>query len=351
MAEETLTEALEKLDDENIQSAALPESRRVEEETSEEVAIIDLDEDDVKDIEPITEDVVKEEFEPKPAIDEEELSETEKRARKAQDRINKAVGQAKEYQRRELQALQYAKELQEKNQQLSDQLLQSQTQSTEQNMKLQEGYKDEFENRVETQAAAAKKALKTAYEAGDAETMAEAQQMLAQAEADRSALNRYNQELEEYKVQYQNWAEEQQARQEQQIQPMQQPAQEPVYEEPSPKAQQWAEENEWFGTDQVMTNVAFAIHQELTAQGIDAESDDYYSQIDNRMREELPHKFNNAGDNKPVQTVVSGTRTTGSGRNQNNRRIELSPSEQQLAKKLGVPFKEYAKQKMRLERS
>ena len=351
MAEETLTEALEKLDDENIQSAALPESRRVEEETSEEVAIIDLDEDDVKDIEPITEDVVKEEFEPKPTIDEEELSETEKRARKAQDRINKAVGQAKEYQRRELQALQYAKELQEKNQQLSDQLLQSQTQSTEQNMKLQEGYKDEFENRVETQAAAAKKALKTAYEAGDAETMAEAQQMLAQAEADRSALNRYNQELEEYKVQYQNWAEEQQARQEQQIQPMQQPAQEPVYEEPSPKAQQWAEDNEWFGTDQVMTNVAFAIHQELTAQGIDAESDDYYSQIDNRMREELPHKFNNAGDNKPVQTVVSGTRTTGSGRNQNNRRIELSPSEQQLAKKLGVPFKEYAKQKMRLERS
>jgi len=351
MAEETLTEALEKLDDENIQSAALPESRRVEEETSEEVAIIDLDEDDVKDIEPITEDVVKEEFEPKPSIDEEELSETEKRARKAQDRINKAVGQAKEYQRRELQALQYAKELQEKNQQLSDQLLHSQTQSTEQNMKLQEGYKDEFENRVETQAAAAKKALKTAYEAGDAETMAEAQQMLAQAEADRSALNRYNQELEEYKVQYQNWAEEQQARQEQQIQPMQQPAQEPVYEEPSPKAQQWAEENEWFGTDQVMTNVAFAIHQELTAQGIDAESDDYYSQIDNRMREELPHKFNNAGDNKPVQTVVSGTRTTGSGRNQNNRRIELSPSEQQLAKKLGVPFKEYAKQKMRLERS
>ena len=69
------------------------------------------------------------------------------------------------------------------------------------------------------------------------------------------------------------------------------------------------------------------------------------------MREAFPHKFNNAGDNKTVQTVVSGTRTTGSGRNQNNRRIELSPSEQQLAKKLGVPFKEYAKQKMRLERS
>ena len=356
MAEETLTEALEKLDDENIQSAALPESRRVEEETSEEVAIIDLDEDDVKDIEPITEDVVKEEFEPKPAIDEEELSETEKRARKAQDRINKAVGQAKEYQRRELQALQYAKELQEKNQTLSNQLLQSQTQSTEQNMKLQEGYKDEFENRVETQAAAAKKALKTAYEAGDAETMAEAQQMLAQAEADRSALNRYKQEYEDYKVQYQNWSEEQQARQEQEVQnfqqPIQQPAQEPVYEEPSPKAQQWAEENEWFGVDEVMTDQVMAIHKRLAANpSIDLESDEYYSELNQRMREAFPHKFNNAGDNANVQTVVSGTRTTGSGRNQNNRRIELSPSEQQLAKKLGVPFKEYAKQKMRLERS
>ena len=353
MAEETLTEALEKLDDENIKSAALPESRRVEEETSEEVAIIDLDEDDVKDIEPITEDVVKEEFEPKPTIDEEEISETEKRARKAQDRINKAVGQAKEYQRRELQALQYAKELQEKNQQLSEQLLQSQTQSTEQNMKLQEGYKDEFENRVETQAAAAKKALKTAYEAGDAETMAEAQQMLAQAEADRTALNRYNQELEEYKTQYQNWSEEQKAQQEQQAQMIQQPIQQqPIYEEPSNKAQKWAEDNEWFGVDEVMTDQVMAIHKRLAANpSIDLESDEYYSELDQRMREAFPHKFNNAGDNANVQTVVSGTRTTGSGRNQNNRRIELSPSEQQLAKKLGVPFKEYAKQKMRLERS
>ena len=352
MAEETLTEALEKLDDDNVEKAALPESRRVEEETQEESTFIELSEEDVESVSPITDDEVKEDFEDTtPAPDDEEISETEKRTRGAQKRINKAVAQAKEYQRRELQALQYAKELQEKNQQLSGQLLQSQTQSTEENMKLQEGYKDEFENRVETQATAAKKALKTAYESGDADTMAEAQQLLAQAEADRSALNRYKQEYEDYKVQYQNWAEEQQAQQEKQVQPLQQPVQEPVYEEPSVKAQEWADDNEWFGTDQVMTNVAFAIHQELTAQGIDAESDDYYSQIDNRMRQELPHKFTNAGDDQPVQTVVSGTRTTGTGRNQNNRRIELSPSEQQLAKKLGVPFKEYAKQKMRLQRS
>ena len=352
MAEETLTEALEKLDDENVKKAALPEPRRVEEETQEESTFIDLSEEDVESVSPITDDEVKEDFEDSsPEPEGEEISETEKRARNAQNRINQAVAQAKEYQRRELQALQYAKELHEQNQRLSGQLIQSQTQSTEENMKLQEGYKDEFENRVEAQAAAAKKALKTAYDAGDSETMAEAQQMLAQAEADRSSLNRYKQEYENYKTQYQNWAEEQQAQREQQVQDFQEPAQEPVYEEPSVKAQEWANENEWFGTDTVMTNVAFAIHNELQGSGIDLESDEYYSQINKRMREELPHKFTNAGEGQPVQTVVSGTRTTGTGRNQKNRRIELSPSEQQLAKKLGVPFKEYAKQKMRLQRS
>ena len=352
--EETLTEALSKLDsDESINKAALPESRRVEEDVQEESTYIDLSEDEAQSINPITDDAVKEDFDDEPSqSNDEEISETEKRTRGAQKRINKAVAQAKEYQRRELQALQYAKELKEQNQNLSTQLISSQASSTEQNMKLQEGYKDEFENRVDTQAEAAKKALKTAYEAGDPDTMAEAQQMLAKAEADRTALNRYKQEYDDYKVQYKNWSEEQQAQREYEVSaPQQQIQQEPLYQEPSVKSQGWAEDNEWFGTDQVMTNVAFAIHQELTSKGIDAESDEYYSQIDNRMRQELPHKFTNAGNNPPVQTVVSGTRTTGTGRNQNNRRIELSPSEQQLARKLGVPFKEYAKQKMRLQRS
>jgi hypothetical protein len=81
------------------------------------------------------------------------------------------------------------------------------------------------------------------------------------------------------------------------------------------------------------------------------ESDEYYSELDQRMREAFPHKFNNARDNNNVQTVVSGSRTTGTGRNQNSRRVELNPSEQALARKLGVPFKEYAKQKMRLQNS
>jgi len=362
MAEETLTEALANLNDENIEKASLPENRRVEEETSEEVAVIDLDEEDVQEIEPITEDVVKEDFDAKPIDEDEELSEAERRTRTSQDRINKAVAQAKEFQRRELQALQYVKELQEQNKNLSGQLLSSQQSSSQENMRLQEGYRDEFETRVETQAQAAKNAYKTAYESGDPDRMADAQQLIAQAEADRAALNKYKQDYEDYKVKYQEWLEEQQASQEQSFEELQreqgltnpvygQPQNQPVYQEPSARAQQWAEENEWFGTDQAMTDQVMAIHNRLAATQIDLESDEYYSEINKQMREAFPHKFDIAGDETNVQKVVSGSRTTGTGRNQNNRRIELSPSEQQLAKRLGVPFKEYAKQKMRLQRS
>jgi tRNA/tmRNA/rRNA uracil-C5-methylase (TrmA/RlmC/RlmD family) len=362
MAEETLTEALANLNDENIEKASLPENRRVEEETSEEVAIIDLDEEDVQEIEPITEDVVKEDFDAKPIDEEEEISEAERRTRTSQDRINKAVAQAKEFQRRELQALQYVKELQEQNKELSGQLLSSQQSSSQENMRLQEGYRDEFETRVETQAQAAKNAYKTAYESGDPDRMADAQQLIAQAEADRAALNKYKQDYEEYKVKYQEWLEDQQASQEQSFEELQrdqgltnpvygQPQNQPVYQEPSAKAQEWAEKNEWFGTDQAMTDQVMAIHKRLAATQIDLESDKYYSEIDKQMREAFPHKFDIAGDETTVQKVVSGSRTTGTGRNQNNRSVELSPSEQQLAKRLGVPFKEYAKQKMRLQRS
>lgn len=352
MSEETLSEALSKLDnEENINRAALPEGRRVEEEVQEEDAIIEFSEEEADDLAPVTEDSVKEDFDAPEPSDEEELSEVEVKARTAQNRINQAVKQAKEYQRRELQALQYAKEIKAQNDALAEQLKSTQTSSAEQNLKIQENYSQEMENRVETQAQAAKRNLKTAYESGDPEAMAEAQQLLARAEADRNALAKYRQDLADYKVQYDAWLDQQSQQVEQDQQIDFTPTEQPVYEEPSERAQQWATNNEWFGTDSVMTNVAFAIHNELQSSGIDLESDEYYSQIDRRMREELPHKFPAGGEQQPVQTVVSSTRITGSGRNQNNRQVKLSPSEQQLARKLGVPFKEYAKQKMRLQGS
>jgi hypothetical protein len=352
MSEETLSEALSKLDNEDdINRAALPPGRRVEEEVQEEDAIIEFSEEEADDLLPVTDDSIQEDFEAAEPNTEEELSEAEVKARTAQNRINQAVKQAKEYQRRELQALQYAKEIQAQNDALANQLKNTQTSSAEQNLKIQQSYSQEMENRVETQAQAAKRNLKTAYESGDPEAMAEAQQLLARAEADRNALAKYRQDLSEYKVQYDAWLEEQNQQVQQAPEIDFSTAEQPVYEEPSVRAQEWASSNEWFGTDSVMTNVAFAIHNELQSSGIDLESDEYYSQIDRRMREELPHKFPAGGEQQPVQTVVSNTRITGSGRNQNNRQVRLNPSEQQLARKLGVPFKEYAKHKRRLERS
>ena len=360
MSEETLTEALSKLDDDSsVSKAAVPSGRRVEEELQEGDAIIEFSEEEAEEIAPVTEDSVKEEFDAPYENPEEELSEAEVKAKTAQSRINQAVKQAKEYQRRELQALQFAKELRDQNQQLSDQLQNTQASGAEQNLKIQESYGNEFATRVDTQAEAAKRNLKSAYESGDPEAMADAQQLLARAEADRSALAKYQQELEEYKVQYSDWQDQQRQAQEQAQQYVepeyQQQYQEPQYQEPSDKSQDWATKNEWFGKDKVMTNVAFAIHQDLVDQGVDLESDEYYAQIDSRMRSELPQKFNEqnfaGGNQQTVQTVVSGSRTTGSGRNQNSRRVALNPSEQALARKLGVPYKEYAKQKMRLQRS
>ena len=352
MSEETLSEALSKLDnEENINKAALPEGRRVEEEVQEEPAIIEFSEEEAEELAPITEDFVQEDFDAPEQSEEEELSEVEVKARTAQNRINQAVKQAKEYQRRELQALQYAKEIQAQNEALAEQLKNTQTSSAEQNIKIQENYSQEMESRVETQAQAAKRNLKTAYESGDPEAMAEAQQLLARAEADRNALAKYRQELADYKVQYDAWLDQQNQQVEQDEELDFSPTQQPVYQEPSARAQQWANDNEWFGTDQAMTDQVMAIHNRLAATQIDLDSDEYYSQIDKQMRDAFPHKFPAGGEQQPVQTVVSSTRITGSGRNQKNRTVELSPSEQQLARKLGVPFKEYAKQKMRLQGS
>lgn len=365
MAEETLSEALSNLNDEQIDKAALPENKRVEEDVSEESTYVELTEEEAESLSPVTDDSVQEDFEAsqdsQESQEEGDLSEVEKRAKTARSRINQAVKQAKDFQRRELQALQYAKQLMEQNQQLSNQLSHSQNSAVEDQLKVQQSYTDEFENRVDAQADAAKSTMQKAYDSGDQEALVDAQQLLARAEADRSSLNQYKQQLDDYKKNLETYNTQQQelAQQAQQM-PQQAPqqAQEPVYTEPSDRAKKWATDNEWFGTNKGLTNVAFEVHQELAQSGIDTESDQYYSQLDNGIKQkvsDLTNSFNpntNAGNGRqPVQTVVSTTRTTGNGRSQNDRRIELTPSEQQLAQRLGVPFKEYAKQKMRLQQS
>jgi len=318
--------------DEKIEKAALPENRRVEDEVQENPVEVEIKEE----VSAASEDEIQEDFEVSPKVEEKakDQSEVEKRATLAQNRINKAVAQAKEFQRRELMAIQYAKDLKDQNEKLR------QSQKT-----FQSSYGDEFGNRVESQLSLSKQALRQATDAGDSEAIATATEALSMATADKARHQQYLIQQKQYDAQEQAYIEQAQQQQfYQQAQPIQE-----EYNEPSDKARTWANKNTWFGKDQVATSVAFAVHKQLENEGFDTESDEYYSEIDKRVRQELPQRFNVEADKKPVQTVASATRNTSTGRKQN--RIELTPSEQQLAKKLGVSFKDYAKQKARLQKS
>ena len=317
--------------DEKIEKAALPENRRVEEEVQENPVEVEVNQE----VAPVSEDQIQEDFEASPKVEEKvkDQSDVEKRAALAQNRINKAVAQAKEFQRRELMAVQYANELREQNEQLRHS-----------QKAFQSNYGDEFSNRVESQLALSKQALKQATEAGDAEAIATATEALSMATADKARHEQYKQQQKQYEAQEQAYLEQAKQQQYQQPQPIQE-----EYDQPSDKAREWAQRNTWFGTDDVATSVAFAVHKQLENEGFDTESDAYYSEIDKRVRDNLPHKFNVEANKKPVQTVASATRNTSTGRKQN--RIELTPSEQALAKKLGVSFKDYAIQKARLQKS
>jgi len=340
-----MAEALPEITDEKIEKAALPEGRRANEEVSEESTFIELEGKDLEGLPPIEEEKVTEDFKTSKHVEKEAEgieNEAEKRAKLAQNRIDKAVKQAKNYQRRELQALQYAKQIAEENNNLKNQQAQ-----------MSHNYGAEFGARVESQLEGSKIALQKAMEEGESDKIAEAQSILAAASADKVAydqyqgqLQRYNQEMEQYNAQQQVYAQEQRMAAQQQ-------SQQPVYQPPSQKAQSWASDNTWFGKDQVMTNVAIAVHEQLAQEGFDTESDDYYSEINKRMKQELPNRFkNNVGaDGKPVQTVASPSRSNSNGRRKNRNQVELTPSEQQLAKRLGVSFKDYAIHKARLDNS
>ena len=118
------------------------------------------------------------------------------------------------------------------------------------------------------------------------------------------------------------------------------PQPQPAYPDPDPKAQDWAEENPWFGNDRAMTMTSFVIHQDLLKEGFDATSNEYYDEVNKRIRTEFPHKFEEAAPtSRPAQAVASAKRSTKSGR----KTVRLTPSQVTIAKKLGVPLEEYAK--------
>ena len=326
--------ALPDISEEQVEKAALPVGKRADQEASDETKYIDLEEnkDELKSIE---EDTIQENFETSEKVVEEnkDKSEVEKKAAYAQNRINKAVAQAKDFQRRELMAVQYAKQLEEENQKLK-----ATKQSFEKNMF--DSRKSETDSTIEL----AKQAHKQAVEANDAEAIARATELLSTAIAEKKYI-----EASEQRSQFES--DYNQAVTQEVESPLQEPQEVQEYAEPSPKAQAWANKNSWFGQDRIATTVALTIHEQLANEGFDLNSDEYYNELDNRLRSEIPNKFDNYVEaTKPVQTVASTSRTTSTGRKPSNR-VELSPSEQRLAKRLGVSFKDYAIQKARLQKS
>lgn len=244
---------------------------------------------------------------------------------KVKKRIDKLTARLRETQRREEAALEYARNVRQQNEELEQQYRKTDTE------RLQEA-----QGRVDSHLIALKQVIKKAREEGDIDTETEAQQRLTSMTWEQNRLNettnQRRQEAEKPK-----------------------PAQEqpeilrPRMPEPDLKAEEWAEQNTWFGTNTVMTHTVRGIHMDLVQkEGFDPSSDEYYSEIDRRMSQIFPSEYGNAPTpqnnrtNRPVQTVAPATRSSGVN-NSARRSVRLSPSQVAIAKKLGVPLEEYAK--------
>ena len=203
---------------------------------------------------------------------------------------------------------------------------------------LDKNYVTEMEGRITSSIAAAQEKLRAARQAEDPKAETEALAAISQLGYEQG-------KLAELKTQHQmqeTAAKEKPVEQPNLYQQPRQQAQTP----PDPRAEEWAENNEWFGKDSAMTYTAFDLHRKLTEEeGIDPRSEEYYKEIDKRIRLEFPHKFDKPTENKvskPTQTVASATRSTKTNRKQ----VRLTSSQVAIAKKLGVPLEEYAKQLM-----
>lgn len=241
-------------------------------------------------------------------------------------RIDKLTARLRETQRREEAAIAYAKKVQEESTQLQQRMLRT-----------DEERLHEAKGRIETQVVALKQIIRKAREEGDIDTETEANQRLTDLIYDHRQVAEEDQRRAAY------------VKQQAEV-PVQQPQyQQPQYQQPAPvdpKLEDWMERNPWYGQDTVMTNTAWGVHKQLVInEGFDGSSEEYYDELDKRMRNTFPRKFSQAQNNsttRNVQSVAPATRS--SGVNSSARRtVRLSPSQVAMAKKLGVPLEEYAK--------
>ena len=252
-------------------------------------------------------------------------SELEDYSRGVQARIGKLTRKLREAERREQAAVEYAKAVEEKRQVLEKRF-----------EKTDSDYIKKFETTISSGLEAAQKELAAAIESGNAEAQVAANKRIA-------TLAFENAKLEAAKEGRENTQAEKPVQTLSQGSQTNQPAMDDSIN-PDPRAEAWAAKNSWFGTDRAMTYTAFEIHKDLTEkEGYDPSSDEYYAEVDKRIRVDFPHKFGNTEEKQsttPVQTVASANRSVKPGR----KTVKLTSSQVAIAKKLGVPLEEYAKQ-------
>tara|TARA_R100000388_G_scaffold85695_1_gene64899 strand:- start:782 stop:1711 length:930 start_codon:yes stop_codon:yes gene_type:complete len=255
----------------------------------------------------------------------EDDSELENYSEKVQKRINQLTAKRKQAIEEAEAAYAYAQQVQQQNEEMKQRIAQ-----------LDQGYIAEYDGRVESQTAAAKRMLQEAYDGGDMEKMAQAQELISSLA------------IEKERLRIQKNRQERQAAQpvQQQVQQPQQPQQP---QELDPKLKSWMSKNSWFGTDMFMTRGATAIHEQLVAQeGFDPSSDEYYAEIDRRMRQEMPHKFQE--QKQSAQAVAPASNGRSSSKTGRKKTVQLTPGQVRVAERMKIPLEKMAQEVAKLER-
>ena len=291
-----------------------------EEQSNEETTKNDTSADDTSKKSDVSDDVQNSEQEKS-----QKDSELEEYSKGVQSRISKLTRKMREAERREAAALDYAKAVEYKRREMESQFV-----------KRDSAYNKKLEESVKTGMEAAQKELAAAIESGNAQAQVEANKRIASLAFENAKI----QQVKENAPEVEEPKQKPQLSDEQYL-PRRTPNELP---DPDPRAEDWAARNRWFGQDRAMTFTAFEIHKDLVEkEGFDPKSDDYYKEVDRRIRLDFPHKFDKGGSvntSAPVQTVASANRSVKPGR----KTVRLTPSQVAIAKKLGVPLEEYAKQ-------
>ena len=296
------------------------EKNKVEEEI-EEGQEIEIEEEKVEDDkqEVVADSKAPAEEEKQDDSDADDLSEYSESVKK---RISKLTSKFREEERQRNEAIKFAESVKKQNEELKAKL-----------NKLDSTYVGEFDTRVQSQSIAAKEAYRKAVEENDVDAMYEAQQNISRIAMEEARLNQIKKDREEE-------AERLKANGTAPAQP----APEAPPPKPDPKAEDWARKNTWFGQDQTMTYAAFGLHKQLIEEeGFDATSDEYYTELDNRIRSEFPHKFQEAQKRSNSPRVASAGTTASKSSTKGRRTVKLTPSQIAIAKRLNVPLEEYAK--------